>query len=124
MTLRETLKNDLKKYYRQAPKKMWNQHNLEMNWSDEEKLYIGTDVKGKEWIAALQHTTVPIFSVPCPNKEERKNETEIICGAINFVAICNDDDDILCRKCNKTFTPKLNIPESSQAFKLLGRLDK
>lgn len=122
MTLRENLKKQLEIDYAKAPKKIWNQHDLEMTWNEEEKLYIGKDAKGKEWIAALQHTRVPIFSVTCDNKT-RKGSAEINCGAINFVTIF-EKNTITCRKCKKEFPVKLVIPKSSMAHKILANLDK
>lgn len=124
MTLREELKKKFERDSTRVPKKIWNQNDLEMIWSEEEKLYIGQDLKGVQWIAALQHTSVPIFSVNCTNKK-RKNNAEIDCGAKNFVAIFEKEGEtITCRECKKPFPIKLNIPKSSQAFKILEKLDK
>lgn len=122
MTLREILKKQLERDYQRVPKKIWNQNNLEMIWNKEEKLYIGKDAKGNEWISSIQHTTVPIFSVTCTNKI-RKGNAEVDCGAINFVDIF-EKDVILCRKCKKDFPVKLVIPKSSAAYKILVNLDK
>lgn len=122
ITLREKLEKQLKNDYAKAPSKIWNQNNLEMVWSKEENLYIGTDSKGKEWIASVQHTKVPIFSVICTNKQ-RKGNVEINCAEINFVSITNRKA-ITCRKCKNPFNPQLIIPDSSQAYKLLEKLDK
>ncbi len=121
-TLRESLKKRLIIDYSKAPKKIWNQNDLEMKWSDEEKFYIGVDGKGKEWISALQHTTIPIFAVPCPNLV-RKGNVELECKYINLIPICNNEE-IKCRKCNKSFTPKLNIPKTSNAYEIFQKLDK
>jgi len=121
-TLRESLKKRLITDYSKAPKKIWNQNNLEMNWNDKEKLYIGHDEKGAEWIAALQNTTVPIFSVLCSNLA-RKGNVEVECKSINFVDITHKGN-IKCRKCNKSFTPKLNIPKTSQAYDIFKNLNK
>jgi len=93
-----------------------------MKWSDKENLYIGIDEKNREWIAALQQTTIPIFSIPCPNLV-RKGNIEIECNAPNFVDI-TQKDSIKCRKCNNPFTPKFNIPKSSKAFEIFNNLDK
>ncbi|MCZ6583046.1 MAG: hypothetical protein O6761_07755, partial [Thaumarchaeota archaeon] len=109
--------------YKKVPKKFWNQKGLKMIWSEDEKLYIGTDAKGKEWIASIQHTRVPIFSVTCTNTQ-RKGNAEIVCGAINFAAIFEKDDNIQCRKCKKVFTVTPVIPKSSNAYKILENLDK
>jgi len=122
MTLRESLKKQLIIDYSKAPKKIWNQNDLEMKWSDEEKLYIGVDDKKKEWIAALQQTRIPIFSVPCPNLT-RKGNVEVECKSVNFIPICNIGT-IKCRKCNGSFTPKLNIPKTSNAYEIFQKLDK
>lgn len=122
MTLREELKKRLEKEYVKAPRKFWNKNNLEMVWSEDEKLYIGIDSKGEEWIASLQHTRVPIFSVKCTNLQ-RKGNVEVECAAINFVPICNDGDTIKCRKCKKDFTAELNILESSTAYEIINKLD-
>lgn len=121
-TLREYLKKRLTVDYSKASKKFWNQNNLEMNWSDEEKLYIGIDEKKIEWIASLQQTTIPIFSVPCPNLV-RKGNVEVECKSVNFIPICNNEE-IKCRKCNKSFTPKYDISETSQAYEIFNNLDK
>lgn len=122
MTLRESLKKQLVKDHSKAPKKIWNQNNLEMKWSDKEKLYIGFDEKGTEWIASLQHTIVPIFSFPCPNLA-RKGNIEVECKSTNFVDITHKGP-IKCRKCNKSFTPEFNIPKTSQAYQIFRKLDK
>lgn len=122
MTLREELKKKLEDDCIKNPLKIWNKNNLQLKWNSTEKLYTGIDSKGAEWIAALQHTTVPIFSVRCTNLQ-RKNDAEVNCGAINFIAIC-DGDIVRCRKCDKDFTIKLNIPKSSKAYKILENLDK
>jgi len=121
-TLRESLKKRLATDYSKAPKKIWNQNDLEMIWSDKEKIYIGKDESGAEWIAALQHTTVPIFSFPCPNLA-RKGNAEVECKSINFVPITHKGT-IKCRKCNKLFTPKFNIEKTSQAYEIFKNLEK
>lgn len=120
-TLRESLKKRLITDYTKAPKKIWNQNNLEMKWSDKEKLYIGLDNVGVEWIESLQHTTIPIFSVPCPNLA-RKGNVEVKCKSINFVDITHSGA-IKCRKCNKPFTPNLIIPKTSKAYEIFKNLD-
>ena len=122
MTLREELQKKFEIDCTKAPRKIWNQNNLEMIWSEEEKIYIGIDSQKREWIAALQHTTVPIFSLACTNKE-RKNDAEVNCGGINFVPIFAKGE-ITCRKCNKSFPIKLEIPKSSVAFDILEKLDR
>lgn len=121
MTIREDLKNKLKAEYLIVPKKFYNQNNLEMTWSEKDHLYAGIDPKGVEWIAAYQDSKVPIFAVHCPNK---KNDNIQVCNGVNFVAICYDDEEITCRKCNQKFTPKLVVPESSVAYKMFQELDK
>ncbi len=123
MTLREELKNKFQKDATKAPKKFFNQNNLEMIWSDKEKLYTGIDENGKEWIAALHQTTVPIYFVSCPNKI-RKNNTEIDCRSKNIVAIFQEKDMIQCRECKQSFPVKLDISKSTQAYKILENLDK
>ena len=122
MTLRDELKKQLEIDYSKAPKKYWNLNDLEMKWNDKEKLYIGIDEKGAEWIASLQHTTVPIFSFPCPNLA-RKGNIEVECKSVNFVPITNTEK-MKCRKCEKPFTPKLNISKTSKAYDLFKNLDK
>ena len=119
MTLRDDLKKQLEKDYQRAPPKFFNSTGLEMTWNKSENLYTAVDSKGKEWIASLQDTKVPIFSIPCTNKTEGD---KVNCGAINFVPICNSDD-MACRKCGKNFPVQLNIPESSIAYKILEKLD-
>jgi len=121
MTLREELEKRLEIDYSKAPKNFWNQKDLEMIWSESEHLYIGIDARGEEWIAALQHTTIPIFSIKCTNKT-RKNDAEIDCGAINFVTILDNKKE--CRKCNKEFTIQLTIPKSSQAYQTWEKLQE
>ena len=122
MTLREYLKKRLEKEYLKAPKKIWNKNNLEMVWNEDKKLYIGIDSKGEEWIASLQHSRIPIFSVKCTNLQ-RKGDAEVYCGAINFLPIC-DDGTIQCHKCNKPFTIELNVSKESSAYEILENLDK
>lgn len=121
MTLREELKKRLENDYSKAPKKYWNMNNLEMIWNENEHLYIGIDVMGVEWITALQTTRVPIFAVKC-TIPQRKGNVEVNCGAINFVPIF--DSIVQCRKCEKEFPAKLNIPKTSQAYSILEKLDK
>jgi len=121
MTLREDLEKKLQRDYSKTPKKIWNKNNLEMIWNEEEKLYIGIDSKGEEWITSLQHTTIPIFSISCTNKQ-RKNNAEVDCAAINFVTIL--DNNTKCRKCSKEFTIQLTVPKSSMAYEILEKLDK
>lgn len=111
MSLCKELQLKLQADYLKAPKKYYNQNNLEMTWSDTEKLYIGID-KGVTWIASIQNTTVPIFSVRCKN-----------CSAPNYFAIC-DDMTKKCRKCNKLFTAKLNVSKTSRAFEIFEKLKK
>lgn len=121
MTVREDLKNKLQAEYLRVPEKFYNQNNLEMTWSKEEHLYSGTDAKEEEWIAAYQDSRVPIFAVHCPNK---KDDNNVNCNAVNFVAICYDGEETTCRKCKQKFTPKLVVPESSVAYKMFQELDK
>jgi len=123
MTLRENLKNQLYKDYAKAPPKYFNTNNLEMTWSKNENIYIGIDSKGKEWIAALQSSRVPIFFVSCTNKQI-KDSTETNCGAINIVPIFDNDKKITCRKCKKEFTVEIIIPKSSVAYEISQNLDK
>ena len=122
MSLRDTLKKVLEIDYNKAPKKIWNLNNLEMKWSTKEKLYIGIDENGEEWISSLQHTTIPIFSFTCPNLA-RKNNAEVVCKSINFIPITHKGA-IKCRKCNKTFTPEFVIPKTTAAFEIFKNLDK
>ena len=105
ITLREKLTQKLEINYKIAPKKFRNQNNLEMKWSEREKIYIGIDEKGQEWIAALQNDAVAMFYVKCPNE----NISDVICNEINIVSIL--DRKKTCRKCNKEFDVKLDIPE-------------
>jgi len=121
MSLRDYLKKRLAVDYAKAPNKIYNQNNLELKWSDKEKLYIGFDAKGEEWIAALQFTTVPIFSVPCTNLI-KKNGMEVKCASVNFRPIC-DSNSIKCRKCKQTYTGKINIDPSSVAYDIWKKLD-
>lgn len=122
MTLREQLKEQLEADYLKAPKKYWNLNETELFWNEDEKIYIGLDTSKQEWIASLQHTRVPIFSVLCPN-QVRKGNVEVECKSVNFVPICNGGN-IKCRKCKETFIPQLNIPKSSAAFKIFENLDR
>jgi len=122
MTLRDKLKSKLEKDYARAPAKIWNKNNLEMKWDNDNKLYTGIDENGEEWIAALQRTRVPIFSVKC-TIPQRKGDTELPCGGINFLAICNDEDKIKCRKCNESFTAKLNVGNNVKLQKMIQDLD-
>lgn len=122
MTLREKLQKQLEEDYRKAPRKIFNNNHLEMIWNENQHLYIGIDSNGEEWIEAIQNTRVPIFSVKCTNKI-LKNEILVDCGAINFTSIFNLSE-LKCRKCNKTFTTQLEVPKSSQAYKILENLDK
>jgi len=123
LTLRDDLKVQLQKDYAKASAKYFNTNNLEMIWSKDENIYIGIDPNGKEWIAAFQNSSVPIFFVSCTNKQIKDN-TEINCGAINIVPIFNNDKEITCRGCHKEFTVKIIVPESSVAFKISQNLDK
>ncbi len=122
MTLREELKEKFEKDCKKTSKKFWNLKDQQMFWNEDEKLYIGLDSSKQEWISSLQHTTVPIFSVTCPVLQ-RKGNIEVQCGAINFIPIFKNDKGIQCRKCNKEFTVQLTIPKSSQAYKILNKLD-
>ena len=64
-TLRENLKNTYEIDCKKASKKYWNLKDTELFWNEEEEMYIGLDTSKQEWIATLQQTTVPIFSVTC-----------------------------------------------------------
>jgi len=123
MTLRDDLKKQLEKDYERAPRNFFNSNGLQMIWNHSENLYIAKDSKGKEWIAALQNSKVPIFFVPCTNKI-KKNNTEANCNAINVVPIFNNDREIKCRTCNTNFTVKIIVPESSVAYDISQNLDK
>jgi len=122
MTLREELEKRLEIDYSKAPKKFWNKNNLEMIWNEEEKLYIGIDSKGEEWIASLQNTSVPLYYVKCTNPQ-RKGNVEVDCGALQCISITNKDN-ITCRKCKKSFTAQLDIPKSSQAYQTWEKLQQ
>lgn len=121
MTLREELTKKFVKDCLKAPKKYWNNNDLEMKWSEDEHIYIGVDAKNREWITALQHTTVPIFSIKCSNKQ-RKGNIEIDCAAINFVSIC-DEGNITCRTCEKDFLISFDIDKKSKAYEIYQNLD-
>lgn len=123
MTLREQLAKQFERDCSKAPKKYWNIKDKEMRWDVNEKIYISVDESGKEWIAALQHTRVPIFSVTCSNTQ-RKGNIEIECGGINLVPIFKDEETIKCHVCNKEFPVKLNINPTSVSYKTWKRLDK
>jgi len=122
MTLREKLEKQLEIDYAKAPKTFWNVNNLEMKWNEEEKLYIGIDSKGEEWITSLQHTSVPFFYVKCTNPQ-RKGNVEVDCAALHCIPITNKDN-ITCRKCKKSFTIQLDISKSSKAYEILEKMDK
>jgi len=123
MTLRDDLKKQLEIDYKNAPRKFFNSNGLEMIWDNSDNLYATKDSKGKEWIAALQNSKVPIFFVPCTNKI-KKNTIEVNCNAINVVPIFNNDKEIKCRTCNTKFTVKIIVPESSVAYNISQNLDK
>jgi len=116
MTLRNNLKTRLVEDYLKSPKKYFNGNNLEMTWDEKENLYIGIDIKGEEWIAGSQNTSVAIFGVNCTNNND--------CNALNIVAICYDGEKITCRKCKKDFIAHLVISKSSRAYDILEKLDK
>jgi len=122
MTKRDDLKKRLQLDYSRAPKVILNQNKLEMVWSDKEKIYIGHDKSGEEWIAALQNTSVPIMSVLCPLKGTILDGDKLVCHGVNIVPITNSGS-INCRKCKKSFTPEINIPKSSSIYDLWNKLD-
>ena len=61
MTLRDDLKKQIEIDYLRTPHKFVNSNGLEMIWDSSAHLYTATDSKGKEWIASLQNTKIPIF---------------------------------------------------------------
>lgn len=123
MTLRDDLKKQLEKDYQRAPRIFFNSNGLEMIWNNSENLYTAKDSNGKEWIAALQNSKVPIFFVSCTHKIQKNNQ-EVNCGAINVVPIFNNDKEIKCRTCSMEFTVKITVPESSVAYDISQNLDK
>lgn len=116
-TLRERLTEKLEINYKIAPKTMRNQNNLELLWSRKEKIYIGIDEKGEEWISALQHCPVAMFYVKCPNIT-----SNVACNKLNIVTIL--DEKKVCHKCGKEFNVTLDISKSSKAYEILENLDK
>lgn len=120
-SLRESLKKQLEADYANAPKKYVNLNGLELTWDKKEKLYVGKDTTGEEWISALQSTNIPIFSIPCTNTVKNYG-LEKPCGHVNFLAIC-DSGSIKCRKCNKSYMANLIIDPSSMAYDTWKKLD-
>ncbi len=123
MTLRDDLKKQLESEYQRTPQKFINSNGLEMTWNNSAHLYTAIDSKGKEWIASLQNSKVPIFFVSCTNRT-LKNNTELNCGAINVVPIFDNNKEITCRGCNTEFTVNIIVPESSVAYDISQNLDK
>lgn len=117
MTLREQLTKKLEINYKIAPQTMRNQNDLKLIWNGKEKIYIGTDEKGQEWIAALQSSSVPMFYVKCPNVT-----SDVACNTLNIVTIL--DGKKVCHKCAKEFNVTLDISKSSKAYEILENLDK
>lgn len=147
-TIRETIENQLKRDFAKAPKAIFNQNDLRLEFSEKEKIYIGKDeicecgfskllhdekgncpkaerkfVKAKEieWIEALQHTAVPFFASYC-TVNVRKGNIESACAGTNYVSILQDGQEITCRLCNKKYTVNLVVPESSRAYQTLQDL--
>ncbi len=121
MTLREKLEQRYEIDCSNAPQVLINQNGLELKWNNDDKLYLGTDEKGVEWMAALQKTTVGVMIIPCTSIINNNN-IETQCGERNMVPIFEKSHK--CRKCKNTFEPQFIIPEISRAFKIFQDLDK
>lgn len=120
MSLRDNLKKQLIKDYTNAPKTYINQNGVELKWDAKDKLYIGIDSQGGEWMASLQTTTIPMYSVNCTNKVKNYG-LEKLCGEKNIFPLCLNT--IKCRKCKKPFIPDINIDPTSAAYETWKNLD-
>jgi len=121
MSYRKELESKLEQDYSKTPKKIWNQNDVELIWDETQKIYIGKDENGIEWIESLQHTKIPIFTIHC-NIPKRKGNVEVPCSAPNFCTILDDGKEFECRVCDSKNKIKLLVPKDSRAFDILQKL--
>ena len=139
---RDILTRILNQDYEKAPTAFWNEFDIKLTWSPEEKIYIGFDdicfcqqpirshkdgkcKDGKkckadhqeEWSAAYQFTNVAHYSLKCKNPI-RKGKLEVPCNAVKFISILDEDKIVNCRKCGCELKVKLNIHPDSEAYEV------
>ncbi len=133
MTIREAQRNQFKKDCTKIPKYIINQNGLRLDFDVNRGIYVGREILGKdkeekpilgkEWIAAVQDTQVPIFYINCPNEVE-KNGKPVLCNVPNIIPIFEDGDTKICTGCKKEFKAKIKISKTLACYDLLEEIRK
>jgi len=147
-SINDILEMTLQADYLRAPKTIWNKNNIQLDWDEENKIYVGieniclcgageqlhdekgkcpqknakskfTKVDSREWVASLQNTQVPIFNTPCLAEVRKGNQTSP-CHAVNFNSLQDKGKKFKCRLCGAENVAEINVSPDSVCYPLIA----